>query len=205
MRLRRLRLCDPTKSLLNEKNGCHEELPDVRLGHDEATTLATSCILKAWQTSRRATGVDSSPSNIHSPSPTFFFQSGVPRKFTVTNFRIAAFLVSQCWLDVARIVLGLHPIRMPLMILFTLIQGTIPAYQTYSQATILDEVRARLTPIIAMRVTNLRFFASYVGQMQRLLTTGHVWPSDRAFMPIVHLLFWELCRTVLIRVFETYV
>lgn len=41
---------------------------------------------------------------------------------------------------------------MPLMILFTLIQGTLPAYQTYSQATILDEVRARLPRIIATPV-----------------------------------------------------
>jgi hypothetical protein len=155
MRLRRLRLCDPNKSLLNEKNGCHEEPPDVSLRLDEATTPSTSCILKAWQTSRRAAGMDPSTSNVHSPSPTFFLQSGVPRKFTVTNFRIAAFLVSQCWLDVAQIVLALHPIRMPLMIFFTLIQGALPAYQTYSQATILDEVRVQLTKIIVTRAPDL--------------------------------------------------
>ena len=152
MRLRRPHLCNPNKSSPNEKNGNHEELPDVIAGHDEATTQSTSCVLKAWQTSRKATGMDLSSSNPHSSSPTVFIQSGVPRKFTAKNFRIAAFLVSRCWLDVALIVLALHPIRMPLMILFTLIQGTLPAYQTYSQATILDEVRAQLPRIIATPV-----------------------------------------------------
>ena len=162
MRLRRPPLSVSNKSCLNnKKNGHHEELPDVSQGHDEATTRSTSCILKAWQTSRRATGPDFSSPNGHSSSPpTVFIPSGVPRKFTVTNFRIAAFLVSRCWLDVARIVLALHPIRMPLMILFTLIQGSLPAYQTYSQATILDEVRSQTHQGIYCNIcSNLATFA----------------------------------------------
>lgn len=139
MRRRGSRLSDrPVQSPRHQPTASSHEV----WGHDETT----SRILRAWQMSRQTTAANdddnsSLPSEkAPSPPPTLFLRSGVPRKFTVHNFRIAAFLLSQCWLDVARIVLALHPIRMPLMILFTVIQGTLPAYQTYSQAAILDEV-----------------------------------------------------------------
>lgn len=138
--MRRRGSCHPP-SLSPQK--MHTRSHEVAVGHDETTSRTTSHVLKAWQASRQTTAVDDSslPSaKTQSPSPTLFLRSGVPRKFTANNFRIAAFLLSQCWLDVAKIVLALHPIRMPLMILFTLIQGALPAYQTYSQAVIFDEV-----------------------------------------------------------------
>lgn len=135
MRQRPRRACD--RSFLSQHQQTKETHSHAQAGHDENS----SRILRAWQTSRHTTIAGDSTGKAQSPSPTLFLRSGVPRKLTVQNFRIAAFLLSQCWLDVANIVLSLHPIRMPLMILFTLVQGALPAYQTYSQATILDEVR----------------------------------------------------------------
>ena len=93
-----------------------------------------SDVLLAWKRSR-LTPTEDSQRSVHA------LRSGAPRPFNVANVRIALFLLWRCWLDVVHIVLSLHPTRMPLMIILNVVRGALPAYQSYAQAVILDEVR----------------------------------------------------------------
>ena len=101
-----------------------------------APLTPASDILLAWKRSRLASTTEDSPQNMHPLRP-----GAQRRPFNAMNIRIALFLLWRCWLDVVQIVLSLHPIRMPLMILLNVVRGALPAYQSYAQAVILDEVR----------------------------------------------------------------
>lgn len=119
---------------------CCETVAETSPPRVPICSQSTSRVLEAWQSSRKVVTAADVSNTSTPPPPTLFLRSGVPRPMTLENIQLSAFLLSQCWLDVARIVLALQPLRMPLMIIFTIVQGTFPAYQTYSHATILDEV-----------------------------------------------------------------
>lgn len=103
-------------------------------------TVPVTSVLHAWKNSRRASTQKFGPHATDTSEDPLYLRSGVPRPLTIHTIRIAAFLLWQCWFDIAAIVLSLHPVRMPIMLLLHVIRGILPAYQSYSQASILNEV-----------------------------------------------------------------
>lgn len=93
-------------------------------------------VLKAWQKSRQR---PQQQKKDQSRAPAHV-KSGVARPLTIDNLKIAVFLLSRCWWDVARTALEIHPIRAPVMIALTLVRGLLPAFLMYSRGTAVDEV-----------------------------------------------------------------
>lgn len=96
----------------------------------------TENVLKAWQKSRQRPRQKKSDLPL-APAHT---KSGLARPLTLDNLKIAVFLLSRCWWDVARTALDIHPIRAPAMIALTLVRGLLPAFLMYSRGTAVDEV-----------------------------------------------------------------
>jgi hypothetical protein len=137
-----LRFRPPKKLSSPSENIHHPATPHpTPLNRPEAyVTVPTSSVLEAWQDSRRTTPQKYGPRAADTSEDTVYLRSGTPRPLTIHTIRIAAFLLWQCWLDIAHIVLTLHPVRMPIMVILHIIRGVLPAFQSHSQASILNEV-----------------------------------------------------------------